>query len=343
MSHQVVSQDRTSAGQALLERMVGFWVSQAISVAAKLGIADLLDGAGSTCAVLAQATKTQPDALYRLMRALASVGIFAEDGAGRFHLTPMADGLRSDSPTSLRDYAILLGEEWAWRPWGHLLHSVQSGGSAFEHVFGMQIFDYLTQSPEAGRVFDAAMTSRGNLEDQAIVAACDFRGGTIVDVGGGRGSLMAAILRSNPDARGILFDLPPVQERAAELLRKAELLDRCALAAGDFFDSVPAGGDRYLMKKIIHDWDDARAHRILANCRTAMGKKGRLLLMEQVILPGNAPSFGKLMDLQMMVQTPGGRERTEAQYRSLLADAGFDLIGITPTACPLSVIVGAPA
>jgi hypothetical protein len=343
MSHQTLLSDRTDAGQALLDRMVGVWVSRAISVAAKLGIADLLDGAGYDCAVLAEATKTRPDTLYRLMRALASVGIFAEDDAGRFHLTPMADGLRSDSPASLRDYAILLGEEWYWRSWGQLLHGVQSGDSALEHVLGMQVFDYLARSPEAGRVFDAAMTSRGNLEDRAIASAYDFGGGTIVDVGGGRGSLLAAILRGNPDPRGILFDLPAVEARARELLGTAGLLSRCELVAGDFFKDVPAGGDLYLMKKIIHDWDDARAQRILANCRTAMGKHGRLLLMEQVILPGNAPSLGKLMDLQMLVMTPGGRERTEAQYCSLLAAAGFKLAGITPTACPLSIIVGVPA
>jgi hypothetical protein len=322
--------------------MVGSWVSQAISVAARLGIADLLDGEARSCAALAQATNTHPGALYRLLRALASVGIFAEEGDGRFRLTPLAECLRTDSPVSVRDYAVLLGEEWCWRPWGHLLHSVESGAPAFEHVFGMPIFEYLAQSPGAAAVFDAAMSSRGNLEDEAVVAAHDFDRGTIIDVGGGRGSLIAAILRQNLNVRGILFDLPHVQERAAELLRKADLPGRWELVAGDFFDRVPAGGDVYLMKKIIHDWDDDRACAILANCRAAMGAKGRLLLLEQVIEPGNAPSFGKLMDLQMLVHTPGGRERTEADYRTLLAAAGFDLVDITPTACPLSVIHGLP-
>jgi hypothetical protein len=246
------------------------------------------------------------------------------------------------APVSLRAYAILLGEEWHWRAWGRLRHAVRTGECAFEHVSGMQVFDFLARHAEAAKVFDAAMTSRSSIEDRAIAAAYDFARGTIVDVGGGRGSLMITILRQNPQARGILFDRPHVIAGAAAPAGEAGVADRCRVLAGDFFDRVPAGGDVYLMKKIIHDWDDERARAILANCRAAMTAAGRLLLLEQVILPGNGPSFGKVADLQMLVMTPGGRERTEAEYRTLLAAAGFELTRIIPTDCPLGMIETAP-
>lgn len=326
------------AAATMLNLIVGCWVSQSISVAAKLGIADLLEDGPRSPADLAQATQTHPRALYRLLRALASLGIFAENDSGRFELTPLADCLRARAANSLRDYAIFLGEDCHWRSWGNLLHSVRTGGCAFEHVFGMQIFDHFARHPEAAQAFDAAMTSRGNLEDRAVAAAYDFSSGTIVDVAGGRGSLIATILRQNPRARGILFDLPHVVERAAPLIREAGVADRCQLLSGDFFDRVPAGGDIYLMKKIIHDWDDERAGAILANCRAAMAGDGRLLLLEEVILPGNAPAFGKLIDLSMLVQTPGGQERTEAEYRTLLAAAGLELTRVAATQCSLRVI-----
>jgi hypothetical protein len=330
-----------SPSATLLNLIVGSWVSQAISVAAKLGIADLLEEGPRSCADLAKAAGAHPDALYRLLRTLASTGIFAEEDDGRFALTPLAEGLRTNAPASLRAYAAFCAEDWHWQAWGQLLHSVRTGNSAFEHVHGTQLFDYFARHPQAARAFDEAMTSRGNLEDRAIAAAYDMPR-TIVDVGGGRGSLIATMLRRNPEARGILFDRPHVIAGATALIREAGLADRCQLVAGDFFDRVPAGGDVYLMKKVIHDWDDARARAILANCRAVMAGNSRLLLLEPVILPGNDPAFGKLLDLQMLVQTPGGRERTESEHRTLLAAAGLRLTRILPTECTLSIIEAAP-
>jgi hypothetical protein len=330
------------AATTLLNLMVGAWVTQAVSVAARLGIADLLENGPRTCAELAQAAGAHPRALYRLLRALAGLGIFAEDDSGRFELTPLAESLRTQAPASLRGYAIYLGEAPHWRSWGGLLHSVRTGDSAFEHVFGTQIFDYFAQRPEAAEMFDAAMTSRGTLENHAIAEAYDFPAATIVDVAGGRGSLLATILQHNPEARGILFDLPHVTERAAAPIREAGVADRCQLVSGDFFERVPAGGAVYLMKKIIHDWDDARARAILANCRAAMADESRLLLLEEVVAPGNAPAFAKLIDLSMLVQTPGGQERTEAEYRTLLGAAGLELTRVIRTGCSLRIIEAIP-
>lgn len=331
-----------SPSPTLLNLIVGSWVSQAIAVAARLGIADLLEDGPRAAAELARATGQNPDALYRLLRALAGVGIFAEDDAGLFELTPLADNLRSRAPASLRAYAVFVGDDCYWRAWGQLQHSVRTGECAFEQVFGLPLFDYLAQHRDLAEVFDAAMTSRGNVENRAIAAACEVPQGTIVDVGGGRGSLLAALLRGNPRARGILFDRPHVIAGAAAPLREAGLQDRCQRVGGDFFERVPAGGDLYVLKKIIHDWDDDRARAILANCRAVMAGDSRLLLLEEVIKPGNAPAFGKLLDLQMLVQTPGGRERTGEQYRTLLGAAGLRLTRIAPTDCPLSLIEAVP-
>lgn len=242
----------------------------------------------------------------------------------------------------MRAFAVMLGEEWAWRPWGHLLDSVATGQPAFEHAHGMGVFAYLAERPDASAVFDAAMTGRTGPEADAVVAAYDFSPcGTVVDVAGGQGSLLAAILRANPAARGILFEQPHVLPEARRSLDAAGLGPRCELVAGDFFASAVAGGDAYVLKKIVHDWDDARAGRILAQVRRAMPTTARLLLVETVVPPGNEPAFGKLADLAMLVWT-GGRERTEAEFRALLAAAGFELTRVVPTRSTLSVIEAAP-
>jgi hypothetical protein len=344
LKHQQPAAAATAAPASDLLRLIfGAWPAQAIAVAAQLGIADLLADGPRPCSDLAVATQCQKEALYRLMRALASVGVFAEDESGRFRLTPMAEHLRSDAPVSLRGYALRLRQEWVWRACGSLLRSVQTGKPSVEHIIGMPVFDYLAAHPEAAQAFDAAMTSRSSSEDKAIAAAYDFSAGTIVDIGGGRGSLVASVLQQHPKADGILFDLPHVLKGAATVLRTVGVEARCRLQAGDFFTSVPPGGDIYMMKKIIHDWDDERAGRILARCRAAMTGEGRLLILEQVIRPGNGPSLGKLSCLQMLALTPGGRERTEVEYRSLLAGAGLELVRIIPTGCPLDVVEARPA
>ena len=326
----------------LMEKLTGAWVAQAIAVVTKLGTADALAAGPQGIDELAAVAGVHAPTLYRVLRALASVGIFAEGEDGRFRLTPLAEPLRSDAPGSVRAFAVMLGEEWSWRPWGHLLDSVTTGQAAFEHTYGTGIFAYLAERPEASARFDAAMTGRAGPDDDAVAAAYDFSAfRTVVDVGGGRGSLLAAILRANPDARGILFDQAHVIPEARRSLDAAGLGPRCELMAGDFFASVVAGGDAYVLKKIVHDWDDERARRILEVCHRAMPATGRLLLVETVLPPGNDPAFGKLTDLAMLVWT-GGQERTEADYRALLAAAGFALTRVVPTRSSLSVVEGVP-
>ncbi|MBA2446401.1 MAG: methyltransferase [Chloroflexi bacterium] len=326
----------------LYQKLTATWVAQAISVVAKLGTADALADGPKGVDELAVAANAHAPALYRILRALASVGIFAEEEDGRFCLTPLAEPLRSDAPGSVRSFAIMLGEEWSWRPWGQLLQSVTTGQPAFEHTYGTGIFAYLADRPDAGAIFDAAMTSRSGPDADAVTAAYDFSAfRTVVDVGGGRGALLAAILRTNPDVRGILFDQAHVIPGARQYLDAAGLGQRCELVAGDFFASVVAGGDTYVLKWIVHDWDDERALRILERCHRAMPATGRLLLVETVIPPGNDPSSGKLADLAMLVWT-GGQERTEAEYRALLAAAGFELTKVVPTRSSLSVVEAVP-
>lgn len=325
----------------LLRLMSGSWIAHAIALAAQIGIADLLVGEPKDVDFLARATATHSSSLNRVLRALASVGIFQEDREGRYHLTPLAEPLRGDVPGSLRGFAIMLGQEWHWRAWGNLSHSVRTGQSAFEHLYGMTCFEYWAGYPEAGAIFDEAMTSRSGDENAAVVAAYDFSNvGTLVDVGGGHGSFLAAILKANPRVRGVLFERPEVTPGGKRHLEAAGLDGRCDVVAGDFFASVPSGGDAYMLKKVIHDWDDERAVAILKNCHRAMRERGRLLVAELVVPPGNDPSFAKLLDLLMLVWTAGGKERTEPEYRALLAAAGFELTGITQSRSPVSVIEG---
>jgi hypothetical protein len=327
----------------LLHMVTGCWISQALYVAAKLGIADLLQEGPQSCTRLAEATQTHAGALYRVLRALASVGVFAEDEAGRFSLTPLAELLRTDAPGSLRAFAIMLGAPEHWRAWEGVLHSVHTGQPAFDHVFGMPLFEYFPTHPEAARIFDDAMTSRSSQENTAIIAAYDFTAAhTVVDVGGGQGTLLASILELHPHVGGVLFDLPHVIASARTRIEGTGQVARWECVDGDFFTAVPAGGDCYLLKKVIHDWDDERAQRILTNCRTAMSDTGRLLLIEPLIPPGNEASFNKLLDLLMLVWNAGGRERTEREHQELLAAAGFHLSRVIPTRAGVSIIEAVP-
>ena len=320
----------------------GARVTQAIFVAATLGIADLLRVGPGTAEDLAAATGTHAPSLYRVLRALASVGIFAEDAEGRFALTPLAAPLRSDGPGSLRAFAVMSGERWVWRSCGEIEYSVRTGQPAFEHVFGAKLFDYYTAHPEAGRVSAEALNSLSQADNAAIVAAYDFiAASVIVDVGGGQGSLLAAILTANPGLRGVLFERQPVLDMAQPRLQAAGLADRCDLVAGDFFGTIPTNGDIYLMKKVIHDWNDADARAILARCRAAMPGTARLLIADNVVPEGNQPSSAKWLDLLMLVYA-GGRERTEAEHHDLLALAGFTLSRVIPTASDVSVVEAYP-
>lgn len=331
--------DTPSPQQQIAQMLTGYWISQAVYVAAKLGLADLLKDGPRTVDDLASATQTRPRPLYRLLRALASVGIFAEDGQGRFSLTPLGECLRSDVPVSQRAMAITAGELF-YPAWGELLYSVQTGGTAFEKVYGQPVFDYLSQNPAQARLFDETMGGVHGPETAAMLDAYDFSGVRVLaDIGGGNGSVLTAVLKQHPALRGILFDLPGVVERAKVNLQAAGLASRCQVVGGSFFESVPEGADAYLLRHIIHDWDDERATAILRNVHRAMDASGKLLVVENVIPPGNEPSFGKLLDLTMLV-IPGGEERTEEEYRRLYGAAGFHLTRIVPTKAEVRVIEG---
>jgi hypothetical protein len=325
---------------AILQMATGYWVSRSIYVAAKLGIADLLKDSPKSCDELATATGTNAPSLYRVLRALASLGVFAETQPNHFTLTPLATCLQSDVPNSFRAYVIMQNEEH-YQAWGELMHSVQTGGSSFEHIYGMNLFDYYAQNPEPAKIFDESMTNLSVIHSAAITASYDFSSiQTLVDVGGGEGLLIASILKSNPTLKGVVFDRPHVIERAKRFLEAEGVLERCQLAAGDFFESVPEGGDAYILKYIIHDWDDERAIAILKQCHKVMPDNGKLLVAEQVIPPGNEPFSGKFLDLTMLVITDGGRERTEGEYRALFEKAGFKLTRIVPTQDEISIIEG---
>jgi hypothetical protein len=301
---------------------------QAVHVAAKLALADLLAGGPKTVAELAEATKTDGVSLGRLLRALLSLGIFTEEAPGRYGQTALSDTLRSDHPESIRRWAMMLGARFVWEPCSELHETIRTGRPAFELVYRAPFFKYLAEHPDDAAVFNAAMSSVPAYI-AAFVEAYDFsRFERIVDVGGGHGAKLLAILSANPRVRGTLYDLPAVVAGALAVQRGA-VGDRCEIVGGDFFDGVPAGADAYLLSGIIHDWDDEAAAKILRNCRRAIRPDGRLLLVETVLTPSSDPSSA-LMDVLMMVLT-GGRERTEEEFGSLLRDAGFSLTRVIPT------------
>ena len=335
---------KASDPMILMNLTAGKWVSQAIAVAAELGIADLLKDGAKSAADIARAANASEDGVYRLLRALGSVGLFAETGDRRFRLTPLGKLLRTDSPEAQGGYARFTGHESTWRPWGELRHSVRTGEPGFDHVFGMPIFEYFAKMPEAAAVFDAAMTSISTFESKAVAAAYDVSGvSTLVDVAGGHGLLIMTILKANRKMGGILFDLPHVTAGAPALLQNGGVADRCQIVSGDFFASVPEGGDAYIMKHIIHDWDDERATQILRNCHRAMRSGGKMLIVDAVIPPGNAAHFGKLLDLEMLVLTPRGRERTRVEFQDLLKRSGFRLRRVVSTETHLSLVEGVRA
>jgi len=333
--------DAPPPAAVLMQLLAGKWVSQALSVAAELGVADVLKDGARPTTDLAAAVGAHEDALYRLLRALSTVGLFHEGANRTFQLTELGQLLRSDVPGSLRGYARFVGEEHNWRAWGHLLHSVRTSEPAFDHVFGEPAFDCIAKDPKLSAMLNDAMTSISLDGARAVVAAYDFRDvRQLVDVGGGHGFLLASILKANPHLKGVVFDLPHAAEGARSLLRAEGLSDRAEVASGSFLESVPEGGDAYIMKHIIHDWDDARATVILRSCRRAIVSGGKLLVVEQLVSPPNEPHFAKLLDLEMLVLAPGGRERTVDELRKLFASAGFELTRIVPTEGPLSVVEG---
>lgn len=329
--------------QAIVQQLTnGYWATQVLYVAAKLGIADRLEDGPRSIEALAQATETHAPSLYRLMRALGSLGMVREAEAGQYESTILGRCLVSGSPGALRARAILNGEEW-YSGWAGLLHSVRTGETAFTHRFGMPWFEHLSATPETAAVFNEAMASATEGAARAVADAYDFSGArVIVDVGGGTGAFLAGILQANPQAHGILFDRPTVVAAAGGFLASAGVAGRCEVLGGDFFEAVPSGGDLYILSWILHDWDDERSRSILRNCRRAMGDDARLMVLEQVIPPGNEPSLSKLYDLHMLALSPSGRERREDEYRALLAAADLQLARIIPTGVPRSVLEALP-
>ena len=318
----------------------GFMKTQTIYVAAKLGLADLLKDGSKSIDELSSATGAHSLSLYRLLRTLASIGIFIENEDGSFGITPLATTLQSDGPMSVRSFVLLLGKQFWWAPWGNLIDSITTGETAFERVFGMRFFEYLGKHPEVGNSFNIWMTRFSQMNDPAILGSYDFSTfHKVVDVGGGHGNLLAAILKANPTLKGVLFDLPEVVEAAREI--DAGVAERCEIIGGDFFESVPAGGDAYILKQIIHDWNDDLSIKILQNCHKAMAGNGRVLVIDAVVSSGNAPDLNKFIDLHMLV-LGGGMEHTESEFRSLFDTAGFYLTNIVSTPAMFSIIEGRP-
>jgi SAM-dependent methyltransferase len=320
----------TPPARALLRLITGYWVSRAIYVMAKLGIADLLRHGSQDSDGLAQATGTDARALYRVLRTLASVGVLVEDEAARFGLTPMGACLQAGVPGSFRAWAISTGEE-NYRAWAEVLYSVRTGKSAFEQVFGMGVYDYRAHHPEAAAQFNEGMTDWTRQAAPAVVAAYDFSACTrVVDVGGGQGDLLIALLQAYPHLQGGLVELPHVAAAAQPRLEAAGLAHRCEVVAGNFFEALPSGGDVYILKNVIDSFADDRTVRLLQNCHRAMAPQGKLLVVGQVIRPGNDPAVRKLLDLALLVNA-GGPVRTEAELHRLFAAAGLQLTRIIPT------------
>jgi hypothetical protein len=332
----------SEATTTLMRLVNGYQVSQAIHVAAELGIADLLaEGARSSDDLAAEAG-ADADSLYRLLRALASVGVLHEDEGRLFSLTPVGDQLRSDVPGSLHGWAVFVGQPTFWQVWSNLLYSVQTGENAFQHVHGQDVWSYRAERPEESAIFDAAMKSRTGATNAALVEAFDFsRFRTLVDVGGGNGALLASVLASQPALEGVLFDQPHVVSGAGPVLEAAGVADRSRLESGSFFEAVPAGGDVYLLKWIIHDWEDEESIAILRVVRAAMSEGATLLVVERDLGVPNDDPPTKFSDLNMLV-APGGRERTQDEYAALFESAGFRLVGATRTSGELVVFEGEP-
>ena len=336
-------QRSTPAAAAMFEMITGAWVAQAIQVAAELGIANALADDPLPLDDLADRVGADPDALRRLMRALISRGIFRQRRDGRYDLTALAETLRSDAPFSMHGYARLIGSPQHREHWSLLVESVKSGKAILPQLRGKDAFDYLRDEPELAKLFNDAMTGTDGLAAIAIVAGYSFGPyRTIVDVGGGRGGLLSTILAATPNARGVLYDLPEVVAGASALLRQQGVEDRVRVEGGSFFDSVPSGGDAYVLKNVVHDWPDGQAVAILRNVRVAAGADATVLLVEAVLPEHDRDFAGKWVDLEMLLEA-NGRERDAAEYRDLLRQAGFRMTRVVQTAAPYSVVEATPA
>ena len=323
--------------QMLMQMAMGKFVSRMITLVANLGVADHL-AAPTPVDKLATATGTNPDALYRVMRALSGVGLFAESAGRTFALTPASEALRSDHPRSMRAMCRMLNDSWNWAAWGALDHSVKTGEPAFDHVYGMSAFQWLGKHPAESQLFGEAMTSLTTGASAAVAKAYDFSSVKhLVDVGGSHGIMLAGVLDRFPTLRGTLFDLPHVVAEAKPRLATSPHKDRITAVGGSFFEPLPKA-DAYIMKSIIHDWDNTSCAKILSNCREAMEPGGRVLIVEGIVGDGPESTFIKLLDIEMLAVTHGGRERTEPEFVALLHSAGLELSRIVRTESPFCVI-----
>jgi len=343
----IQSSPEAAAAQLLNQVATGYMVSAALQVALKLEIADRLTAGPRPASELAAEAGVAEDGLYRVLRALASVGIFEEQapvsgGASRVFGLNVAARMLCKGPRSMRDMGLFITSPTHFRVYAELMHSVATGQPAVQKVTGMPVFEYFAGQPEYSELFNNAMTAFSAAVIPAVLEAYDFSGiGVLVDVAGGHGQVLTSVLQKYPAMRGVLFDLDHVIAGAGPLLKASGVGDRVSTESGDFFKAVPAGGDAYIMKHIIHDWDDAEALTILRNIRTRLGDRpeGRVILVDSVIPSDNTPNFGKLIDLEMMVM-PGGRERTAAEFKSLFERAGFSQMRVVPTHAPLWVVEG---
>ena len=344
-----MSESQGNAAQALpphvqlIQMATASWVSAILHATARLGLADHLADGPRSAAELAGATRTHAPSLHRLMRTLASLGILTEQDSQRFALTPLGEALKTGAPGSARGTLLAMCSQWFWHGWEEILYSLQTGKTGFEKAFGMPIFDYLGQHPAEASYFSEAMVGFHGAEPPAVAEAYDFSPfKTVVDVGGATGNMLAAILSRHAGPRGVLFDRPQVVLDAPALLEARGVNSRVTIEPGDFFQTVPAGGDAYLLSHIIHDWSEEQCLTILGHCRKAIGPDGRLLIVEMVLPAGDTPHPGKVLDMVMLV-FPGGQERTEAEYAALLGKAGFRLTRVVPTASAVSVVEAVPA
>jgi SAM-dependent methyltransferase len=323
----------------LLQLMLGLFTSRALAVAAELGIADLLKEGPLDLKDLAQRTGSNPDGLYRMLRALAAVGVFELRADRSFANNELSTLLRGDLPGTSRANALWFSDVSGWTAWGRLDHSVRTGKPAFDEVFGSDCFTWLESHPASLKVFQQTMTNLSTISGSAVAAAYDFSPiRQLVDVGGGYGTLLTSLLQRFPHLSGILFDRPEVIRNAREALKTARGGAHIETIAGDFFESLPAGADAYILKYVMHDWDDEHCIHVLANCRRAMAPGGRVLIVESVLSDRPDSTLTKLLDLEMLVMTGGGRERTEPEFCSLLERAGLEFSRLLPTQSPVSVI-----
>ena len=315
-----------------------YWLSSLVYTAAKINLADHLANGPQSAVGLAGATRTNPRALHRFMRTLASFGILAQNDDQTFTLTELGATLKKDAPGAARSTVLTMASPWAWQSFGEFEYSLQTGQPAMDKVSGMNIFEFLAQRPEEAAMFSESMVGIHGGEPPAVAAAYDFSAaGTIVDVGGATGNMLAHILSRYPQPKGVLFDRPHVVTEAPALLRAKGVADRVTIVEGNFFESVPQGGDAYILSHIIHDWTEGQCQTILGNCRKALRRGAKLLIVEFVLPEGNTPHFGKLVDM-VMLTLPGGEERTANEYRTLLEAAGFRMTRVVPTASDVSIV-----